>query len=690
MTEDYYLINNEIKFYFDIEKQCIEFKDKTESLEPKEAQILKYILEHHEDGIIKSETILDNNWEYWNDKKVLQKVLSTLRKKFKSIDVAENGFIAAGSSYKINYIGNLVNSHTEQIKEKTAQRNKVMSSVKTAVIWAFIGAISLFAIIKINEIPGFTVDNIIQATAISGVSLQPALSPDGSVLAFSHKKEGSSQIYLKRDSNLNFQMLTSNHFDQVPSWSPSGRQIAFQRYENDICEIRLIQLNDDYNKVGSDSKIADCHDNNSASSIAWETETSLFFTDPNKPDGPNHIKRLDLTTKTTTTYLSYPDDDSSYAGSGHYYLTYYQADKALYSLESPNWVVTNITKANPNNTVNHIHQVNDILRSFDIYNHQIIFKDLDNQLKSFPLDNPDELITVYKNPLKPIFYPTISADNNKIAIISGSVYRNSLYAMSLKTDEISEIMTSLFNLRDPQAVGNEIFYASKKTGIYQIYSFINNTRTQLTNYTEHKQIVYFTVSSNKAWMAINFIDSTVLYKRHKNGLTRVKTFPLMSYPAFSLDNERILLTNLLKTDNNSDNTLGSNSSHHWKKELIEFSLSNFLETGITVKNALFGVYHQTGIIHISADTGIKLFTLNGVQTIVDFPGPDDPNLFGANKDNIFISGRTSVQRINLKTKQSTELPQQVNGAITVNDDYIFFRSKTYGSMDIFKGDLIEN
>ena len=90
MTENYYLINKEIKFYFDIENQCIEFNGNSESLEPKEAQILKYILEHTTDGLIKSEAILDENWEFWSDKKVLQKVLSTLRKKFKSIEVAEN------------------------------------------------------------------------------------------------------------------------------------------------------------------------------------------------------------------------------------------------------------------------------------------------------------------------------------------------------------------------------------------------------------------------------------------------------------------------------------------------------------------------------------------------------------------------------------------------------------------------
>ena len=43
------------------------------SLEPKEAQILKYILEHHQDGLISSESILDDNWDFWSDKKGVAK-----------------------------------------------------------------------------------------------------------------------------------------------------------------------------------------------------------------------------------------------------------------------------------------------------------------------------------------------------------------------------------------------------------------------------------------------------------------------------------------------------------------------------------------------------------------------------------------------------------------------------------------
>ena len=129
---DYYLINDHIKFYFDIENQCIEYQGESTSLEPKETKILKYILEQNKDGLIKSETILDDNWAHWSDKKVLQKVLSTLRKKFKQIGVKENGFIAAGTDYKINYQGVLVTQDQEKLKRGNALKTKITKKTWTS------------------------------------------------------------------------------------------------------------------------------------------------------------------------------------------------------------------------------------------------------------------------------------------------------------------------------------------------------------------------------------------------------------------------------------------------------------------------------------------------------------------------------------------------------------------------------
>lgn len=679
MTDNYYLINNEIRFYFDIEKQYLEFKGETESLEPKEAQILKYILENSIDGIIKSENILDNNWDYWNDKKVLQKVLSTLRKKFKNIDVIENGFVAAGSNYKINYVGVFIDLQSQLQEEKNSHKQKIITSVRSALLWGIIGAVTLMLITKWREGPKLTIDRIIQATAITGVSSHPDLSPDGSALAFSQRQDGFAQIYLKMESSLNFQVLTKQHYDQSPAWSPSGQRLAFQRFENGICEIRLINFDRHYDQNGNDEKIAECDENTAITSIAWKTENQLFFTDDQM------IKLLDLKTRAITPYFSYPED-SDYLGSGHYYIVYNKEQRSLYSLESPNWASSTINKIHSDNTVTKLHEVNDIVISIDIFENHMIFRDLDNQLKAFSLDDSSQLITIYKNPLKPIAYPTVSADSNKIAIVSGNIYKNNIYAMSLKNNEIAEIISSQFNLAMPQQVDNEIFFISKETGISQLYAFSNNIRSQLSNFLKNRNIIYFTISNDNRWVAINFIDSTVLYKRHKNGLTAVNAFPLMTYPAFSLNSKRILLTNLVKTIDSGD--------AQWKQELIEYSLDDFSETGITVKNAHFGIYHQSGILFSATDEpSIKLFTLEGVKFIVKVDEAINlPSLLAANQDSIFISTGAQTHKLNLKDekKQLQLMPGAVKGSIAVNDDFIYFKGQAFGNMDIFTARLTKH
>lgn len=681
MTDRYYLINEHIKFYFDIEHQFIEFKGIRESLEPKEAQILRYILENHQDGIIKSEAILDDNWEFWSDKKVLQKVLSTLRKKFKNIGVTENGFIASGSNYKINYAGVLVKAQEQKNKEKVALKSKLMQSAKMAFLWAMAGAVSLLIIIKFNEKPQFSIDNIIQATAISGVSVEPALSPDGNKLAFTHKKEGSSQIYLKERSNLSYRALTKDHNDQVPSWSPSGLQLAFQRFDRSVCEIRLIKFDTDYQQIGSDELLTQCSPHTHLSKMTWQSEDVLFYTDIPEGGTAFEVKQINVKTKKVDVYYTNNKRDD-YSGSGPYFIVYNRKLKTLFGLESSNWVYSNIIKINDDNTEVAIRKVGDVLMSIDVFENHVIFKDLDNHLKSFSLDSPQQLFTVYKNPLKPIGYPTISADSNDIAIVSGSVYRNDIFAMNLQDKTIAEIKTSQSRLRTPQQAENEILFVSNETGIYQVYSYSNSIQTPLTNFTENKLIVNFTISLDKQWLAINFIDGTTLYRLHSNGLTAVKTYPLLSFPAFSNNSKRMLLKNLVETQEQGVTT--------WKQELIEYSLEDFNETGITIKNAIFGVYHERGIIYQGVDRAYNLFKLDGVSKLYQGTFRGTTAMFAANKNSMFISSPTETVQFDLNTGESVKLPPQIKGDITVSNTHIYFKSQSFSNMVIFKGKLISN
>jgi TolB protein len=68
-----------------------------------------------------------------------------------------------------------------------------------------------------------------KAIQTEGTNFAPAFSPDGKILAYcSTISEGNSEIYIAKLNNLSIKRLTFNKaIDTAPSWSPTGREIAF-------------------------------------------------------------------------------------------------------------------------------------------------------------------------------------------------------------------------------------------------------------------------------------------------------------------------------------------------------------------------------------------------------------------------------------------------------------------------------
>ena len=681
LMADYYLINDQIKFYFDIEDQHIEYQGKQESLEPKESQILKYILENHVDGIIKSETILDNNWNYWSDKKVLQKVLSTLRRKLKLIGVTENGFISDGSDYKIKYRGTLVSDEEDIVKAKKANTSKILSKINSAAIWTFVGALSIFLLIESNDEINYTVDNIFQATALSGVSLFPALSPDGKAMVFAHRTDDDSKLYLKVESNLNYETLTEGHKDQMPAWSPNGRMIAYQRSEFlKSCEIRLIRLDENYKKIGEDEKLTDCNPKSFYSSITWRTDDEFYYSNKKGDNFHYDIMTYSLSQNKNTPYFEHKTTEQEKIVSGHYFLNYNQYDESLYTLSTLDYHSSLISKISKKGNSKVIHRIEDVLISIGIYKNSIIFKDVDNQLKAISISNPERISTIYQNPLKPISYPTVSSNSNKVLILSGSLYKDDIYAMNIEDGSTKQVLSSQYRLTRPQQINGQLYYISNKTGISQIYSYDQLGQHQITNFTRNYQIKYFTASNDNRWLAVNFLKETTLYKREPEGLIVVKTFPSMSNPAFSLDSRRLLLSTSNQT---SENDGGRN--------LIEYDVNTMIETGIQIRNASFGKYHEKGIVYAQPEGNIKLFTLSGTEDIYEEEATTSPLFLTINKNYVFVrNGNTEdMVKININTKEQTTLLSNVIGQITSDDTNIFYRKKLLNNLSIFKGDLIK-
>ncbi|NMC79733.1 MAG: hypothetical protein GYA59_10270, partial [Chloroflexi bacterium] len=75
--------------------------------------------------------------------------------------------------------------------------------------------------------------------------ITPAVSPDGSRLAFSSRRGGSWDIYILNLADKSLTQVTqTTEYDAAPTWSPDGQWLAYESYVDDNLEILVKSLAD--------------------------------------------------------------------------------------------------------------------------------------------------------------------------------------------------------------------------------------------------------------------------------------------------------------------------------------------------------------------------------------------------------------------------------------------------------------
>jgi DNA-binding winged helix-turn-helix (wHTH) protein len=87
-------------------------------------------------------------------------------------------------------------------------------------------------LLKTPRVPaGETLDasSLVQVTSSTGLDIDPALSPDGGLLAYSSNQNGSFEIYVKplAAGSREVQLTADGKENSEPAWSPDGKQIAY-------------------------------------------------------------------------------------------------------------------------------------------------------------------------------------------------------------------------------------------------------------------------------------------------------------------------------------------------------------------------------------------------------------------------------------------------------------------------------
>jgi Tol biopolymer transport system component/DNA-binding winged helix-turn-helix (wHTH) protein len=107
-------------------------------------------------------------------------------------------------------------------------------------LWLIFGALAfivLFAIALLRKFPTLrepspAAGEIVPLVSMPGRQAEPAVSPDGSQVAFQNAEAPHPGIYVALVGGEKPLQLTENDRDHDPMWSPDGRQIAFARFHD--------------------------------------------------------------------------------------------------------------------------------------------------------------------------------------------------------------------------------------------------------------------------------------------------------------------------------------------------------------------------------------------------------------------------------------------------------------------------
>jgi Tol biopolymer transport system component/DNA-binding winged helix-turn-helix (wHTH) protein len=108
-------------------------------------------------------------------------------------------------------------------------------------LWLIVGILAFILLSAVTLLRNFptsrkqppTAGEIVPLVSMPGQQGSPALSPDGSRVAFAYGGAPHPGIYVALIDGEKPLQLTDNDDDNYPTWSPDGRRIAFARFQSD-------------------------------------------------------------------------------------------------------------------------------------------------------------------------------------------------------------------------------------------------------------------------------------------------------------------------------------------------------------------------------------------------------------------------------------------------------------------------
>jgi Tol biopolymer transport system component/DNA-binding winged helix-turn-helix (wHTH) protein len=274
-------------------------------LEPRVMQVL-VALARRAGQVVSRNDLLDEVWaDTVVNEEALTRAVSELRKTFD--DSAQDPAVIEtirGTGYRFVATVESAGQAQAASSSKSEASDEAAWYVRPTFIGAAIGALTIVVAAAVGALSlegddaSPTLLETAPFTTFEGRERTPALSPDGSRVAFTWvgKSGNNYDIYLKQENTADPLRLTDHPDGEgFPAWSPDGTTIAYVRIVDDSTHAlyTVPALG------GTPHKLTETR--SAFYGLDWSPDgEALLFPDRFRPDGPFRIVRLSLATRDTT------------------------------------------------------------------------------------------------------------------------------------------------------------------------------------------------------------------------------------------------------------------------------------------------------------------------------------------------------------------------------------------------------
>ncbi len=460
------------EWVYDARTLTITCSEKQLTLERGVAHLLDYFIANPK-RVISKEELVTNVWKSVVTDNAVSSAITRLR-----TCLGDNPrtpeYIATLSRVGYRLIANVVeiNDRHDNMALYSRSAVLVMVSLALSMLWYFgfrPEAPSIKPPLKLKPLTGFVGDEI-----------HPSLSPDGSLLAFSHRKAQSENwsIWVRQlDTTAQIKISTNEMNAKLPKWDAHGRRLLFRSVTGDVCEYYFAEIEN--MSLVRLIPILGCVTGSDEGNIIWSADpNAVYFTQASSKSEPFIIYRYHLLTKKLSQITSPPD-----TGRGDYRVEISPDLKTLGFLrdsvhlnQTDVWIY-DLRSAESRLVATVPATLRGLAWSED--SNHIIVADKNQQLQSINKDDSNTKTLTFG--LTPLFHP--ASGGGKIAAAAGSYHRREVWRAvgDFSTSppvlySLEPFIVSSRSNRLPQLnpVDNSVAYISEESGSQQIWLQLSN------------------------------------------------------------------------------------------------------------------------------------------------------------------------------------------------------------------------